>query len=1152
MSEQLTEQQKQAVYDRGGRLLVSAAAGSGKTKVLVDRLMSYLTDPVAPANIDDFLIITYTKAAASELRGKIAAKLSEAIAKTGDNKHLLKQLQRLHLTKISTVHAFCSDILREYAYMLDISSDFRVADEDECLVLRNRALQTVLEAAYSETVDEAFYTFVDTQGFGRDDRKISEIILQVYDAAKCHLNPKGWLDWCVGVQELDKITDMSQTVWGKFLIDDLHAYLDLQISTFMRCITQAGEDVEMGKPVGLLSATVEQLQLLRNCEKWDDICNCRNIDYGRLTFSKKCTDALLIGQIKAVRDACKAGLTKKLSAFCGKSERILEDYRGTLISASGLISLVHKFEATYDRLKRSRRVLDFSDLEHKTLDLLLGKSRAGSTKVASEIAERFCEVMVDEYQDSNAVQDAIFSVLTEKRKNCFMVGDVKQSIYQFRLADPTIFIDKYNRYLSAEEAKPGQGRKVILSRNFRSSGAVIRAVNDVFETCMSPAVGGLNYGDDEALYEGIPHIPLNEPDVELYGIDVQQDTYMEEAEFVAQKIAKLLDGEHMVRQNDTLRPIQASDIVILLRSPGSVGFEYQYALEQKGIRCVSGTGVDLLQTEEIENLHALLQVINNPLVDIPLVAVLMSRLFGFSADELATIRSERKYGSIYSALAASDSPKAAEFMRTLSDLRATAQLSSVSQLLLYIFNITRIDSIYSAMPDGAERVANLQQFCQIAASFESTSAGDLSRFLDHIESLSERGLMSATVEKTDNAVTIMSIHKSKGLEFPVVFLCGLARDFNQESTRAQVLCDKELGLGLNCVDVRRRFQYPSIAKRAIAVKMRAESISEELRVLYVAMTRARDRLIMTYSVKGVEEDLETISLRMAFSEPLLLNSTVHCPGEWILITANACRGRGWKLQLIDAVDMDTAATEKQVQMETLRPEVAADLRNSLEFSYRFAEAVNTPSKQTATQMKGREKDRQAAEHTEKAYIHHRIRKIPAFIDAASNAADHGTAMHAVMQYIRFDMCGSIEGVDQEVGRLLREKYITRQQADSVSTEEIAAFFQTEIGMQVRKQKNVLREFKFSVLTDATDGKLKDPSDRVLLQGVVDCALIEPDGITVIDFKSDRIGADGLDSATKRYAEQVKIYAHALSRIYQLPVKAAMLYFFKLGEFSKVI
>ena len=1152
MSENLTPQQKQAVFDRGGRLLVSAAAGSGKTKVLVDRLMNYLTDPTTPANIDEFLIITYTKAAASELRGKIASKISETIARTGDSTHLLQQLQRLHLTKISTVHGFCADLLREYAYMLDISSDFRIADEEECIALRSRAIESVLEEVYADEADENVYSFIDTQGFGRDDKRIPEIVLQVYNAAKCHLNPDEWLDKCTNFQNLEQIEDMSQTSWGQYLINDLRQYLELQIETLQHCINAAKCVAEMDKPVALLTDTVTQLQGLLCCSTWDEICKKRSIDYGRLTFSKKCADFDLINQIKAIRDACKTGLNKKLTAFSDNTEQLLNDYRQTMATSDGLIFLVRRFDEVYRELKSGRRVLDFSDLEHKALDLLIGKTRSGATSIAREIGLRFREVMVDEYQDSNAVQDAIFMVLTEQRKNCFMVGDVKQSIYQFRLADPSIFIEKYNTYIPAETASCGQGRKVILSRNFRSSGAIIDTVNDVFETCMSSQVGGLDYGTDEALYEGIPHIPLNGSEVQLFGIDVKQDTYQEEASWVANKIRELLDGKHMIRHGDALRPIKPDDIVILLRSLGSVGSAYRYALELRGIPCASDAGTDLFQTEEVSLLHSILRVINNPLVDIPLTAVLLSRVFCFTADELAEIRKQKKYGSIYSAIKANTSSKVVGFLSILRDLRARAQLCSISQLIMHIFAVTRIDSIFSAMPDGATRKDNLYQFCQLAGSFESSSSGDLSKFLNYLETLSLKGISVSTVEKSTDAVSIMSIHKSKGLEFPVVFLCGLAREFNMENSRSQVLCDKELGLGLNCVDTKNRIQYPSIAKRAIAAKIRSESVSEEMRVLYVAMTRAKDMLFMTYSAKNVADELEDISLRLNFSAPLLLTSTAICPGTWILMTTIAKPSSALSLQIVSASEQSIEHTDATRFDSSTDPDVIQRIKQSLQFQYPYEHAVTTPSKQTASQMKGREKDKQAAEHTANVIKRIGIWRQPSFVSKEIGPTAYGTAMHAAMQYIRFQKCDNTQGVLGEITRLNSEGYISQQQKELIDAEKIAQFFKTDIGKQIRTSDNVLREFKFSVLTDAESRNATDPQDYVLLQGVVDCALVEEDGITIVDFKTDHVSASDLDTAAERYRLQVCTYADALSRIYQKPIKRALLYFFQTASFVAII
>ncbi len=1164
MAEKLTPQQQQAVENRGGRLLVSAAAGSGKTKVLVDRLLGYLTDPVQPANLDEFLMITYTKAAAAELRGKIASKLSEKMAQMPEDRHLQQQMQRLYLTKISTVHAFCADILREYAYLLDIPADFRVADENECKELRDATLERLLESAYDNAENDAdFRAFVDAQALGRDDRLVSEILLKVYDAARCHLDPQKWMDECISNTVAEDADDAGKTIWGKYLMQDLFSYLDLQIEAVKTCVRAAECADGMEKPAALLADTVYQLQKLRAARSWDDVVKHSCIDYGRLTFSKKSADPELAERIKAVRNACKKGLEKKLKSFADESAQVLSDVLTTAASVRGIVALVRRFDREYDRAKRARRVLDFGDLEHNCLDLLLGKRRYAPTAAAEEIGNRFREIMVDEYQDSNAVQDAIFTALTAKRKNCFMVGDVKQSIYQFRLADPGIFLQKYATYVPAEDARDGEGRKVMLSSNFRSGGDVLKSVNDVFSYCMSENVGGLVYGEEEALREGIPHQPLGEPEVELWTIPVEDSTYTEEASFVADRIAQLLDGTHFVRQGDQLRSIRPEDIAILLRSPGSVGMHYQRALQNLGIRCITGGGEDLLQTEEVAVLRSILQTISNPRQDIPLLATLVSPVFGFTADDLAVIRAGNRRCCVYDALLQSSSAKVAHFITTLQTLRQEARMRTLAQLLEKIFILTRIDSIYAAMEGGQARKNNLHTFYTLACDFESTARRDLEQFLDHLCAMEEKGLIVAGEQSAVGAVTLMSIHKSKGLEFPVVFVCGLSREFNRESARAHVLCDQTLGLGLSFVDTKNRVRYPTVAKRAIAVKTVADSLSEELRVLYVALTRARDRLIMTYASQSLGKDLAEIVSRMDMSQPELLTADVVCPGEWVLMTALrrteagelfALAGRPdqtspgdpvWKIGVVSGVNAEVAAID-EAQDACILPEDTVDkLRRGLEFSYPYQAATTSPSKQTATGRKGRIKDTEAAEdapHREKFR----------FSRAGKSAGkDAGNAVHILMQHIRFEKCTDENAVMQERIRLVSEGILTQEQGEMINCKHVAAFFASELGQRLRSADTVIREFKFSILDDGIRYDPELSGEKVLLQGVVDCAIIADDGITVIDFKSDYVTQDTIEDRVQHYSPQVQAYAQALERIYEKPVKKAVLHFFCLDRTENV-
>ena len=1170
MAEKLTPQQKQAVENRGGKLLVSAAAGSGKTKVLVDRLLGYLKDPVDPANLDDFLIITYTKAAASELRGKIAAKLTEAIAAEPENRHLQRQMQRLFLTKISTVHGFCGDVLREFAYKLDLSADFRVADENECREIRETVLSDLLDRVYQNAgEDDDFRSFVDTQGLGRDDRLVAEIILKVYDSARCHLDPEKWLRSCLEDADVEGITDAGETVWGRYLMDELFSYLDCQIGAMSTCAQLAEEAENMEKPAINLRDTLHQLQHLRESATWDEIVARKNISYGTLVFPRKNVDEELKARIKACRDGCKKGLEKALKAFADDSWQVLEDLEESCAGVRGLIGLVRQFDQDYAKAKRSRRCVDFSDLEHKTLDLLLGTKRSGPTGAAGEIGARFREIMVDEYQDSNAVQDAIFDALTRKNQNCFMVGDVKQSIYQFRLADPGIFLEKYHDFCHAEEAQPGVGRKVLLSANFRSGGEIVSAVNDVFADCMSPRVGGLHYGEEEMLREGIPHEKMPDPAVEFYGLEVREETYVEEASFVAERIRQMLDDKTLVRDGADFRPVKPEDIVILLRSPNSVGIWFQRALEARGIRCASGGGNDLLKTQEIGTLRSILQTVANPRQDIPLVAALASPVFGFTANDLAAIRGGRKRGTVYDALTISEHPKAKEFLNILAVLRREARMNTIAQLIEKIFVLTRMDSLYAAMDQGDARSANLRTFYRLAADYEGTGRRDLAQFLEYLDAMEEKGLVTTGDNTTAGAVTIMSIHKSKGLEFPVVFLCSLSREFSQESIRGQVLCDKTLGLGLSVADTVNRVRYPAISKRAIMSKVTAEGLSEEMRVLYVAMTRARDRLVMTYASRNLQGDLEDIALRYDIGGAELLTRDAVCPGEWVLLSAMKRLEAGafhhlggrpketrisdfpWLIQVAEAPAETKLGSALREEVREMPAQAEAELRAALEFRYAYPEATRAPSKQTATQRKGRAKDQEAAENTQEPKLPERNWRRPSFRSEKVKGTAYGNAIHGVLQHIRYENCETPEGVSAEIHRLADGGLITWEQAEMVHPKSIARFFESEIGRKLLAGCDHLREFKFSILDEGKNYGPGLEGEQVLLQGVVDLALLEDDGITVVDFKTDYVTAENLQQLVDRYRPQVETYAGAMERIYEKPVKAAYLYFFHLDEFITI-
>jgi ATP-dependent helicase/nuclease subunit A len=671
------------------------------------------------------------------------------------------------------------------------------------------------------------------------------------------------------------------------------------------------------------------------------------------------------------------------------------------------------------------------------------------------------------------------------------------------------------------------------------------------------------YGPEEALYEGFSHTSLGTAETELYCVDVQQETYPEEANFVADHIRKLLQSG-MVREGEGLRPVRPEDIVILLRSPGSSGIYYQRALEQAGIRYTTGGGIDLLKTDEIATFHAILQVIHNPRLDIPLVAALSSPAFGFTADDLAALRAKRISCSFYDALLQDDSEKTRQFLKTLQHLRNAVRHFSLTKLMEEVLVATSLEEIYGAMEGSQLRLANLQTFFQLASDFESGGNHDLGRFLEHLEVMADKGLITAGEQGATGCVSIMSIHKSKGLEFPVVYLCGLGREFNMENQRENVLCHKSMGLGLSAVDAHNRLRYPTIAKRAIAVRIGQESVSEELRVLYVAMTRARDRLIMTYASKRLQKDLADIVQRMDMGGEQLLIREAVCPGEWVLLTALQKTEAGelfalagkprntqsgpypWKIRVATAPQpvVDNVPQEKT---EHISPDLYDKIQKGLSFHYLFAAATSTPSKQTATGLKGRWIDQEAAEDTIVPQTIYRNWRQPTFVSQSKQGKDYGNALHTAMQYIDYTACIHEEAVRAELKRLTDQGYLSAQQAELVDESKIACFFATALGQQLQGG-NVVREFKFSLLMPADAHGEGLEAEQILLQGVVDCALLEDDGITIIDFKTDHVTEDSLPHKLAQYAPQVQIYAQAMQRIYQKPIKQRLLYFFSIGRF----
>ncbi|MBR7082298.1 MAG: helicase-exonuclease AddAB subunit AddA [Oscillospiraceae bacterium] len=1175
----LTAQQRLAVETTGGELLVSAAAGSGKTKVLVERLLRQITDSRIGADIDDFLVITYTRAAAAELRGKIMDAISERLATEPKNRLLRRQLGLCRKAQISTIHGFCSSLIRENAHMIGVAPDFRIAEETELAEIKQTVLDRLLDSRYeAQEAHPGFTLLVDTMSAGRDDSKIAEITLRLHAAVMSHPYPKKWLETERGRLALDGVSDLKETPWGEYLLQKTKSAVAYWRRRLERLCDEASLSPDFAASYG--AGLSEQAARARAFEDalaigWDSA-------FGASDMSKvKVCRISGYDDLKKERDRCVAGLQKAASVLAAPSKELLEDMRETAPAVDELLSLAADFDAAFSDEKRRRSIMDYSDLEHIALELLTDEN-GERTPLAIEVSARFREILIDEYQDVNAVQELIFRAASRGGENIFTVGDVKQSIYKFRLADPSIFLEKYLRLPDAEDAAEGEGRRVILSKNFRSRGGVLDAVNYIFKNIMSAEFGEMDYTPSEYLYQGAEYAEREECDTELYVIDAPDgddtpDAGEAEAEFIAARIEELLQSGEISDGAGGARRIKYGDIAILLRSVKGRQRRYAHALEKRGIPCAAGKSAEFLSTVEISVISSLLSVIDNPRQDIPLVSVLRSPVYGFTADDLAEIRLADRDSDIWSALkkASEKGERYAAFVEEIESYRDLAPDMSASELIWHIYSRTGMPGVMSAMTGGAERYENLMLFLEEARRFERSGRRGLYAFNCHIKKMMDDGTEPERSEPVAavNAVTITSIHKSKGLEYPVVFLADTAKEFNQQDTRERLLIHPKLGVGAKRLDLERRLEYPTVPRLAIAAKIKSETLAEELRVLYVAMTRAREKLIITCAYKDAEKTMQKLRRDSSLPvEPQVLEDSKSV-AEWLLLAAmqrpEACAlragecgfttddcGKPWRIELVEGgVSSPFAESAETPEKREADREKVLEIAERVNFLYAHAAATNVPSKLTATELKGRYGEAEAAEdayRTEPKLADPELKK-PDFLggDKPLTGAERGVAMHTAMRYIDIEQCTSEDGVRSEIARMEREGLLTRNQAEAVSAEKIYRFFASETGAMVRGADEVRREFKFLLLVPAEEFYADCGDEKILLQGVADCC-VEKDGkLTIIDYKTDYVDENNIAEKIDLYRGQLGVYSRAMGEIFGKTVERRVIYFFSKGIAAEV-
>lgn len=1169
-----TPQQQAVVDDRGGTLLVSAAAGSGKTKVLVDRVMERIQKD--GKNINEFLIITFTNAAAAELRSKISKAIISALSQMPENRHLQRQINLLSMAQISTVHAFCGNLIRQYGYLIEVPPDFSMLEDAQREIMLSRILSDVLDEYYEE-MTPGFRLLVDTLGAGRDDEKLVELVQILFEKLLSQPDMDGWLK--NQTFTLSPQQELTQTVWGRILVEDAKQQLLWLLTRYDWAISVMERDEKLSvKYLPAYQSQKKQLEHILSVLEgpWDQIGENLNVTYPSVSI-RQYPDQDLLDQIKKVKEDTKKLIGKLQKRFARSAAQLIEEQNHLAPALESLLNVVETLQKRFSQEKRRKNLLDFSDQEHLAIRLLVD-GRGQPTAVAKEVSQQFTEIMVDEYQDSNRVQELIYTAIAkDSDTNRFLVGDVKQSIYSFRQAEPELFLEKYQSYAPAETAQPGQPRYLVLSQNFRSRPEILEAANHVFTTVMSRTLGGLEYQGNERLYPGRDSYPKTgknhvELDVLSFkkradGRDDDSKVYQKEAKWVANRIVSLLEEGIPVRDGDGLRPVRPEDIAILFRSRDPMG-HFAKELGRAGVPVMSDSGEDIFKTPEVQVLLDFLRVLDNPHQDIPLLAVLCSPVFQFSNEELAQIRAEHKERRFYDALRACQKPFAVAAVNRLTEMRTLARELSAEALVWYLLRDVGLLGIYSAMDGGNARKENLLKIYELARTASGGEFLYLYELVRYLERQKENGLMSSG--QGSGGVTLTTIHKSKGLEYPVVFLCDLSRDFNRSDMQKLILVDAEDGIGAKITDVSRRIRYPGLFYEAIGVKKRQEMLSESLRVLYVAMTRPKDYLFMTYTTANGESFLKKLLSGVGTPAEKWAATGAGCLGDWVLLSALnqieagelfAVAGRPmcqcitlnypWKIHF-EAVDTVNPIryVAKQVERQEEKQFIPQPekLVRTLTWEYGHKEAARIPSKLTATQLKGRNKDEEAAENTPSARKNVTLQR-PEFIleDAGLTPAEQGTAAHLFLQYADFSRLSTTDGVISQLDDLVDGAYLTEQQAQAIRPEMMTGLFSSNLGKRLLGAKELIREFKFSLLVDAKDYYPEIDGEKVLLQGVVDAAILDTDGLTVVDFKTDRVRGAAVKERAEYYRGQLETYKKALERIFKKPVKETVLYFLYAGE-----
>lgn len=1166
-----TPSQQDAISARGGTLLVSAAAGSGKTAVLVQRVIERITDSHNPTDADRLLVVTFTKAAAAEMNSRIAAEISRLLESNPFNVRLQRQQILLTRAHISTIHSFCSELVRENFYKLGISPEFRILDDNEMDLLRSDAVSSVLEEFYSQD-DPVFLELVEAFASGRDDDRMIQTINNLYDFVRSHPFPKRWLEEKAAMYSSG--ISAPQTVWGRTTLAFAADAVDYCISLTENATTLMNGDAAIAKAysdgyasdlAGLLS-----LKAAVDSGSWNQISyETGSFNFMRLKPLRGYDADPLKNKLTASRKEVQATVKKLAELFSVEEAQCGADIAHLAPLVQKLFEVTVRFGDALDALKTERRAADFGDLEHWALKLLVKDTEGGfeRTPEAEELSSHFDEVMVDEFQDTNEAQDMIFRAVSRGEDNLFMVGDVKQSIYRFRQAMPQIFLRRRASYPDYDRNADTYPACVVLDQNFRSRSGVTDAVNFVFRQLMSEQTGELDYTKAEELVPGAPYPPCDSPATMLDIIDLsvsedEENTVTAESRHIAELIYEMISRGDTVIEKGVQRPIVYHDICILLRSANKYAHEYARELTMLGIPAWADTAGGFFAAAEVGVAVSLLRVIDNPMQDIPLLAVLMSPVYGFTPDDMADIRVPSRSGSLYLAVvsaAQSGHARAASFLKEMEEYRSLAATMPSDRLINLVYEKTGFLNLVQAMPNGELRLANLRLLLEYAKKYEASGYSGLSgfiRFIDRLQKNNSDLAPASTISEAANVVKIMSIHRSKGLEFPVCILAGCSRRFNKD--KADVLLHPSLGMGVKLKDPATLCRYTTMPREAVALELDRAEMSEELRVLYVAMTRAKEKLILITTVKDASKTLGKLAPRLtedsrippyvvrsvsSISDWLLLCALRHPSGEALRDLAGALpgitvsAGEPWDIRIIYPPKEEAEEEQREAVIPAL-PDQAMEneIAQRLDYEYPYAALQGVQAKVAASDLAASEFAAQYAATSR-----------PAFLSKKGlTPAERGTALHAYMQFA--DYAKAAEQPEEELARLVEQGFLTAEQGEAVDMERVCAFFRSRIAKRILTSAHVMREYRFTVEIPAglikpeLTGEMKE--QPVVLQGAVDCAFEENGALVIIDYKTDKTANPA--ELWERYRAQLALYRLALEQCTGLKVSACLLYSFGLN------